>query len=64
MQDPNRVSYMDVCPAAHPEVFRLLDLACEAGIIEKVIGYKLTDAAIKVFKAENNKSCKKANCKK
>ena len=38
---PGVVISPDVCPAAHPEVFNILDLACEAGLLEKHIGYSI-----------------------
>lgn len=46
------------CPATTAEVYRLLDLACETGLLEKVVCYKLTDEALKDFKKEAEKKAK------
>lgn len=55
LQDPSCIMSLDACPAAFPEVFRLLDLACEAGLLERVIGYRMTEKALKECKKSAQK---------
>ena len=58
LKDDKSVFSLTLCPSARPEVFRLLDLACEAGLLEKVIGFKLSEDALKYFKEESEKEAK------
>ena len=58
LTDDKSVFSLTLCPSARPEVFRLLDLACEAGLLEKVIGFKLSEDALKYFKEESEKEAK------
>ena len=58
LKDASTIASLSLCPAAYPEVYRLLDLACEAGLLEKVVGYRITDDALKFFKKELQKTTK------
>lgn len=58
LKDASTIASLSLCPVAYPEVYRLLDLACEAGLLEKVVGYRITDDALKFFKKELQKTTK------
>ena len=63
LKDASTIASLSLCPAAYPEVYRLLDLACEAGLLERVVGYRLTDDALKYFKKEQKNDSAKSDKK-
>lgn len=59
LKNPNTILVPADCPAARPEIFRLLDLAVEGGLLEKHIGYSLSHAALKEYDRMRKKAAKK-----
>ena len=59
LKNPKTILVPADCPAARPEIFRLLDLAVEGGLLEKHIGYSLSHAALKEYERQSKKVSKK-----
>lgn len=59
LKNPKTILVPADCPAARPEIFRLLDLAVEGGLLEKHIGYSLSHAALKEYDRLRKKAAKK-----
>lgn len=59
LKNPKTILIPADCPSARPEIFRLLDLAVEGGLLEKHIGYSLSDAALKEYERLHKKAAKK-----
>ena len=64
IKEPSTILIPDVCPAASPEIFRLLDLAVESGLLEKHIGFSISKEALRANKTPHQKTSKKAGKKK
>lgn len=64
MKNPNTILVAADCPAERPEIFRLLDLAVESGLLEKHIGYSLSHAALKEYDRQHKMVSKKTAKKK
>lgn len=64
MIDPHTIMIPACCPAARPEVFRLLDLGVESGLLDKHIGYSLSEAALEQYRKQRKAEAKKKAKKK
>ena len=64
LKNPMSILIPDACPSARPEVFRLLDLAVESGLLVKHIGYSLSETAIKAYEKQRKDAAKKKANKK
>lgn len=64
LKNPKTILVPADCPAARPEIFRLLDLAVEGGLLEKRIGYSLSHAALKEYNRRRKMAAKKTAKKK
>lgn len=64
LKNPKTILVPADCPAARPEIFRLLDLAVEGGLLDKHIGYSLSPAALKEYERRCKKMSKKTAKKK
>lgn len=64
LKNPKTILVPADCPAARPEIFRLLDLAVEGGLLEKHIGYSLSHAALKEYDRRRKMAAKKTAKKK
>lgn len=64
LKNPKTILVPTDCPAARPEIFRLLDLAVEGGLLEKHIGYSLSHAALKEYERQSKKVSKNTAKKK
>ena len=59
LKNPKTILVPADCPSARPEIFRLLDLAVEGGLLEKHIGYSLSHSALKEYDRLRKKEAKK-----
>ena len=64
LKNPKTILVPADSPAARPEIFRLLDLAVEGGLLEKHLGYSLSHAALKEYERRRKMASKKTAKKK
>ena len=64
MKNPCIIGFIPACCNTKSEVLRLLDMGVENGLLEKRIGYTLSDAAIKTYAKKRTKGDIKSKAKK